>query len=96
MTPLEIGIMYTVAGSVLFILALKVFKVEYSIWEPIVACIAAGVCAAVIPSIGSGAGSLVAMLIVFKLANGSSWEDIWMPVIVTRIALVPVGMMFIA
>jgi hypothetical protein len=94
MTGIEIVLLYSVGGSIAFIATLKIFKVEFAIWEPILACIAAAAAAMFIPTIGNGIGSLVAMLLVFKLINKSSWEDIWLPVVAARLALIPIAMAF--
>lgn len=94
MTGSEVGLLYSVGGSITFIITLKIFNVEFAIWEPILACCAAAMAAVIIPNIGSGVGSLIAMLVVFKLVNKSSWDDIWLPVVAARLALVPLAMVF--
>ncbi|WHI50483.1 hypothetical protein P3339_18885 [Microbulbifer sp. MLAF003] len=94
MDPIVIGLVYAVAGSVILCLALKLFKVEFKLWQPILASVVAGLCAALIPNNGAGIISLVALLATMKFTTDEDWEDLMYPVFITRFALVPVLMMF--
>lgn len=93
MDPIKIGLIYTVAGSAILCLTLKIFKVEFKIWEPVLASIIAGLCASLIPNYGAGFISLVALLVTMKLINGDTWENLIYPVFITRLSLVPVLML---
>ncbi|WP_163834683.1 hypothetical protein [Spartinivicinus ruber] len=94
MENIEFGLIYAIGGSLILCFVLKILKIEYKIWQPVVACIASGVCAAFIPTAGAGLISLGVMLLVLKLAIGEDWESIWLPVVITRLSLVPVFLMF--
>ena len=69
MDLIQVGLVYAVAGSVILCFALKIFKVEYEIWQPILASVIAGLCASFIPNNGAGLISLVALLATMKFTT---------------------------
>ena len=94
MDPIKIGLIYAVAGSLILSVALKIFKVEFKIWQAVLASCIAGLCAAFIPNNGAGPISFVALLATLKFTGDNTLEDLFFPVILTRICLVPVLMQF--
>jgi hypothetical protein len=94
MPSIQVALVYAVAGSGILCIALKLFKVEYKIWNAVAASLLAGLCALVLPKGLAGPASLVAILVTLQLTTGESWGELIYPVFVTRLALVPVLMAF--
>jgi hypothetical protein len=90
MDPVKVGAIYAIAGSLLLCLTLNLFKVEFKLWQVIAANCAAGLCAAVGPTGEAGLISLVALLAVLRFTTGNTWQDLIYPVVIVRLALVPV------
>lgn len=74
----------------MLIISLKIFKVEFRSWQPVVASILAGLSAAFIPNNGAGLVSLAVLWAVMRWSSGNTWEDLFLPIAVTRLSLVPV------
>jgi hypothetical protein len=85
---IRIALVYFVAGSVFLCITLTLFKIEYKLWQPVVASLAAGLCA-YIPNNGSGPISLIVLLAVLRFATGDTWQNLFYPVAIARLALVP-------
>ena len=90
MPSVEVALVYTIAGSAILCFALKLFKVEYRIWQAIAASVLAGLCALLFPAGVGGPLSLVAILATLRMTTGEPWGDLIYPVFIARLALVPV------
>jgi len=88
-----IALIYAIAGTLLFILALKIFSVEHNILHAAISCILAGVTVAVVPG-GGGIASLIVMVIVYKVLSRQEVTEFILPVFVSRLGLVPVLLYF--
>lgn len=90
MPSVKVALVYTIAGSAILCFTLKLFKVEYRIWQTIAASVLAGLCALLLPTGVGGPISLVAILATLRMTTGESWSDLIYPVFIARLALVPV------
>jgi hypothetical protein len=94
MPSIQVALVYAIAGSGFLCIALKLFKVEFQVWQAIAASLLAGLCALFLPQELAGPASLVAILGTLRLTTGESWGELLYPVFITRLALVPVLMLF--
>jgi hypothetical protein len=90
MPSVKVALVYGIAGSAILCFTLKLFKVEYRIWQAIAASVLAGLCALLLPTGVGGAVSLVAILATLRITTGEPWGDLIYPVFIARLALVPV------
>jgi len=90
MPLIKVALVYAIAGSGILCIALKLFKVEYKIWQAVAASLLAGLCALFLPKGLAGPVSLVAILGTLRLTTGESWGELAYPVFITRLALVPI------
>ena len=90
MPSVKVALVYAIAGSGILCIALKLFKVDYKIWQAIAASALAGLCALFLPVGLGGPVSLIAILTTPRMTTGESWGELVYPVFITRLALVPV------
>ncbi len=88
-----IGLVYFFAGSFILFATGKLMKKEFKLWAIIITCSVAGILAIVVPHKGAGVLSLVSMVAVLKFTTNESWEEVIVPVLVARLALIPVLML---
>ena len=90
MTATKIALIYTIAGSGLLYACLKLFRIDFKAWQPIATCVIAALCILILPSPYGEIASLSVSLIALKLLTGEEWQEIIYPLIISRLALVPV------
>ena len=83
------ALVYFLAGSALLSVALKLFKVEFKLWQPVLASALAALCV-YLPDNVRGVISLVVLLATMRFITGESWQNLIYPVVIARLALFPV------
>jgi len=83
-----VALVFFLGGSTVLCLSLKLFKVDFKMWQPMLASLAAALCV-FIPSSPTGPISLVALLATLKFTTGDTWQNLLLPVFIARLALVP-------
>src|SRR4029079_877946 len=83
-----VALVFFLGGSTVLCLSLKLFKIDFKMWQPVLASLAAALCV-FIPSSPTGPISLVALLATLKFTTGDTWQNLLLPVFIARLALVP-------
>lgn len=89
MNPVLIAIVYAVVGIALLPACLSFFKVRYEFVDIVLASIG-GAASSLIPTIGGPASLAALIAILHWRLNARFFPDILVPVLVARLAMVPV------
>jgi|GEM_PF-4241992 len=90
MPPLKIFLVYLTIYPLLLCLCLKLFSVRFRIWEPFVANIACVLCVLVIPGPIGGWITLPIMLFTMRYLNDETLKNLFYPIAISRLLLIPV------
>lgn len=78
MDTTTVALVFFLGGSAVLCLTLKLFRVDFKVWQAVLASLAAALCV-FIPNSPGGPISLVVLLATLKFTRGDTWQNLLLP-----------------
>lgn len=95
MDPVAAALLTLIVGTPTFYYSLKFFELECEFWEAVVANAVSASMYLFLSLQTAGLASFAAIFFVFAYLTGHEPKDIWIPVAVSRLCIVPVALLFV-
>ena len=96
MSPINVFAIYSIAGSVILFIVMRIFGARDVYWQPFAGSVLAAACVLFLPKTVSDVVGFVVLVAFLRFTTRLEWGDIVYPVLITRLSLVAVFLMFIA
>jgi hypothetical protein len=95
-TSATLSLVYAIGGSAVLMIFLRLFDVKHSIWQPLLASAASGLCQYYLPVGVNSIAAFAAPLLIMRLTTNGSWTDQICCAVGTRIVLIVIFMVAVA